>query len=121
MRDGRNCQDKTKVKAATGEIVKAKQVLNAELQQTSKQMTADFPNPGKRERVKQTVSGRLMGAWSWCTAHATALAVGLFRGRGCERSELPCLSFGGGELGRRSWSFYPNEPLGIKKCLPQAV
>ena len=39
-------------------------------------------------------------------ASTTALTVGIFRGQGCERSELPCLSFGGGELGRRSWSFY---------------
>ena len=58
------------------------------------------------------ISNRLMGRWSWCVApatactlHTTALAVGPFRGRGCERSELPCLSFGGVELGRRSWSF----------------
>ena len=28
-------------------------------------------------------------------APATALAVGLFRGRGCERSELPCLACDG--------------------------
>ncbi len=27
--------------------------------------------------------------------HATALAVGPFRGHGCERSELPCLACGG--------------------------
>ena len=33
------------------------------------------------------------------------IAVGPFRGRGCERSELPCPGFGGGKLGRRSWSF----------------
>ena len=26
--------------------------------------------------------------------------------QGCERSELPCPGFGGGELGRRPWSFY---------------
>ena len=52
MRDGRNRQSKTDVKCATGEIVKAKQMLNAQLEQTPKQMTADFPNPGKRERVK---------------------------------------------------------------------
>ena len=37
------------------------------------------------------------GRWSWCVApvtactpHTTALAVGPFRGQGCERSELPC-------------------------------
>lgn len=29
------------------------------------------------------------------TPPATALAVGPFRGHGCERSELPCPRFGG--------------------------
>ena len=38
--------------------------------------------------------------------HATAMAVGLFVGQGCERSELPCLARDDKKLGRRSWSFY---------------
>ena len=38
---------------------------------------------------------------------ATALAVGSFRGRGCERSELPCLTRDDKKLGRRPWSFLP--------------
>ena len=33
-------------------------------------------------------------------------AVGLFRGQGCERSELPCLACDNKNLGRRPWSFY---------------
>ena len=69
MRDGRNRQSKTDVKCAAGEIVKAKQMLNAQLEQTSKQTTADFPKPGKQERVKQTVSDWFMGAWPWRTVH----------------------------------------------------
>ena len=34
------------------------------------------------------------------------VAVGLFVGLGCERSELPCLTDGIIKLGRRPWSFY---------------
>ena len=41
-----------------------------------------------------------------CMVHATAMAVGLFVGQGCERSELPCLARDDKKLGRRSWSFY---------------
>ena len=33
------------------------------------------------------------------------VAVGPFKGLGCERSELPCPGLGSGNLGRRSWSF----------------
>ena len=40
-----------------------------------------------------------------CTPHTTALAVGPFRERGCERSELPCPGLRRRLLGRRSWSF----------------
>ena len=34
------------------------------------------------------------------------LAVGSFKGQGCERSELPCLERGDKKLGRRPWSFF---------------
>ena len=68
---------------------------------------------------------------SWEHGHGalrtTALAVGPFVGQGCERSELPCLSFGGVELGRRSWSFlhlnhrFLRESLfSIVACVPHA-
>ena len=39
------------------------------------------------------------------------IAVGPFKGQGCERSELPCLARGDKELDRRSWSFSPKRSL----------
>ena len=45
---------------------------------------------------RESEKKRLLCRLPRVVASTTALAVGIFRGQGCERSELPCPGFGGG-------------------------